>query len=81
MQIEEEERKKEIEISTSKEEVELVSPSLRLAAALGIDVADSTADESINVGNVEEYYKKMIDESPNNPLFLRNYAQFLCQVR
>lgn len=81
MQIEEEEHKKEIEISTSKEEIELVSPSLHLEAALGIDVADSTADESSNVGNVEEYYKKMIDGSPNNPLFLRNYAQFLSQVR
>lgn len=78
IQIEEEERKKEIEISTSKEEIGLVSPSLHLAVALGIDVADSTADES---SNVEEYYKKMIDESPNNPLFLRNYAQFLCQSK
>ncbi|KAM3756192.1 hypothetical protein ACB098_02G093700 [Castanea mollissima] len=81
IQIEEEEHKKEIEISTSKEEIELVSPSLHLEAALGIDVADSTADESSNVGNVEEYYKKMIDGSPNNPLFLRNYAQFLSQSK
>ncbi|KAK7851414.1 hypothetical protein CFP56_041888, partial [Quercus suber] len=80
-QIEEEECKKEIEISTSKEEIGLVSPSLHLAAAPGMDVADSTADESSNVGNVEEYYKKMINESPNNPLFLRNYAQFLCQSK
>lgn len=29
---------------------------------------------------VEEYYKKMVEESPGDPLFLRNYAQFLYQV-
>ena len=29
---------------------------------------------------VEEYYKKMVEENPGNPLFLRNYAQFLYQV-
>lgn len=36
-----------------------------------------------NDGNrhgVEEYYKKMVEENPGNPLFLRNYAQFLYQV-
>ncbi|CAL0309793.1 unnamed protein product [Lupinus luteus] len=35
-----------------------------------------------NDGNrqgVEEYYKKMVEENPGNPLFLRNYAQFLYQ--
>ncbi|KAJ4728332.1 Tetratricopeptide repeat (TPR)-like superfamily protein [Melia azedarach] len=26
---------------------------------------------------IEEYYKKMVDENPGNPLFLRNYAHFL----
>ncbi|OWM81519.1 hypothetical protein CDL15_Pgr007557 [Punica granatum] len=30
---------------------------------------------------VEEYYKKMVKENPNNPLFLRNYAQFLHQTK
>lgn len=29
----------------------------------------------------EEYYKKMVQENPGNPLFLRNYAQFLCQTK
>lgn len=29
---------------------------------------------------VEEYYKRMVEENPGNPLFLRNYAQFLYQV-
>lgn len=30
--------------------------------------------------NVEEYYKKMVEENPSNPLLLGNYAQFLYQV-
>lgn len=80
MQIEEEKHTKEVEISTSKEEIELLSPSLHVAG-LGTDVADITAYESSKGGNVEEYYKKLVEENPNNPLFLRNYAQFLCQVR
>lgn len=29
---------------------------------------------------VEEYYKRMVEENPGNPLFLRNYAKFLHQV-
>ncbi|KAE9591010.1 hypothetical protein Lal_00023272 [Lupinus albus] len=32
-----------------------------------------------NMQGVEEYYKKMVEENPGNPLFLRNYAQFLYQ--
>ncbi|CAA3024323.1 TPR_11 domain-containing [Olea europaea subsp. europaea] len=30
---------------------------------------------------MEEHYKRMLEESPNNPLFLRNYAQFLYQTK
>lgn len=30
--------------------------------------------------SIEEHYKKMLEENPNNPLFLRNYAHFLYQV-
>ncbi|KAI4349339.1 hypothetical protein L6164_009939 [Bauhinia variegata] len=30
---------------------------------------------------VEEYYKRMVEENPGNPLFLRNYAQFLYQCK
>lgn len=30
---------------------------------------------------VEEYYKKMVQQNPGNPLFLRNYAQFLYQCK
>lgn len=30
--------------------------------------------------SLEDYYKRMVEENPGNPLFLRNYAQFLYQV-
>ncbi|XP_043704224.1 uncharacterized protein LOC122654280 [Telopea speciosissima] len=30
---------------------------------------------------IEEYYKKRVEENPCNPLFLRNYAQFLYQSK
>ncbi|MED6168017.1 hypothetical protein PIB30_008037 [Stylosanthes scabra] len=30
---------------------------------------------------VEEYYKKMVEENPGNPLFLRNYAQYLYKCK
>jgi hypothetical protein len=30
---------------------------------------------------IEMHYKKMIEEDPCNGLFLRNYAQFLYQVK
>ncbi|KAK4266222.1 hypothetical protein QN277_027174 [Acacia crassicarpa] len=30
--------------------------------------------------DVEEYHRKMIDENPSNPLFLKSYAQFLIQI-
>ncbi|XVF21506.1 hypothetical protein REPUB_Repub12eG0095900 [Reevesia pubescens] len=31
--------------------------------------------------DVEEYYKRMVEENPSNPLFLGNYAQFLYQSK
>ncbi|VFR02050.1 unnamed protein product [Cuscuta campestris] len=31
--------------------------------------------------NMEDHYKKMLEENPSNPLFLRNYAQFLYQTK
>ncbi|XP_030528081.1 uncharacterized protein LOC115739210 [Rhodamnia argentea] len=46
----------------------------------GSNSADEGADGENNQG-VEEYYKKMVEESPNNSLFLRNYAQFLYQTQ
>ncbi|GAA0148591.1 hypothetical protein LIER_43012 [Lithospermum erythrorhizon] len=37
-------------------------------------------DNNHGIG-VEEHYKKMLEGSPSNPLYLRNYAQFLYQVK
>nr|XP_043622651.1 uncharacterized protein LOC122594244 [Erigeron canadensis] len=34
-----------------------------------------------NNHDTEERYKKMVNENPGNPLFLRNYAQFLYQSK
>lgn len=71
--------------SDYKEEPEPVSPSMHLAAGLGIDMPGYS--EIINLSNaidgdsLEEYYKKMIRENPCNPLFLRNYAQFLLESK
>ncbi|CAN1144868.1 hypothetical protein LINPERPRIM_LOCUS16865 [Linum perenne] len=57
-----------------------------LAAGLGFDSIDFQAattgeaaplldfDES---GDLEEYYRKMLDQFPSHPLFLRNYAHLL----
>ncbi|GLT41465.1 hypothetical protein SLA2020_155270 [Shorea laevis] len=42
--------------------------------------ADSGGDGGDNHG-VEEYYKRMVEENPGDPLFLRNYAQFLYETK
>lgn len=34
-----------------------------------------------NSDNVEEYYKRMVEENPSNPSVLGNYARFLSEVR
>lgn len=65
-----------------------VSSPLHLAAGLGIGdniVGGSspvgyTADISDMDVNAEEYYMRMINENPHNPVLLRNYAKFLSQV-
>lgn len=71
------------------EQVRPASPPMYLAAGLGVHAAgfgwDAWDDElsMANIdesGNGEEYYKRMVDEYPCHPLFLRNYAQAL-QVR
>jgi len=46
-----------------------------------IDGAHTTTANCGEENNVEDYFKKMLDENPNNPLFLKKYAQFLLQVR
>ncbi|KAL5784517.1 hypothetical protein ACOSQ2_006909 [Xanthoceras sorbifolium] len=67
------------------EEVEPRSPPMYLAAGLGIgidgfaggEVVDFTLANFDESGNVEEYYKRMLDEYPCHPLFLGNYAKLL----
>lgn len=41
-------------------------------------IATGNAIDDVDVG---ENYKMMIEENPKNALLLRNYAEFLCQVR
>lgn len=46
--------------------------TIGFANCMTVDSGDSTI--------VEEYYRRMIEENPSNPLFQRNYAQYLCEV-
>ncbi|KAK6929701.1 hypothetical protein RJ641_003795, partial [Dillenia turbinata] len=73
-------------LASKKEEREPPSVPLHLAAGLGIHVAgpggnidgsNYVVPESSEVGNMDECYKKMIEENPCNSLILRNYAEFL----
>lgn len=72
------------------EEMRPSSPALHLAMGLGIDntgfggfndAVDYISTHSDESTNVEEYYRRMVEENPHNPLFLRNYALFLHQVK
>lgn len=68
-------------LSIEEEEVEPPSPPIYLASGLdGGEVVDFTLANFDESGDVEEYYKRMVDEYPCHPLLLRNYAKFL-QVR
>lgn len=78
------------------EETDLVGSEMYLARGLGVGGVDfgggsgggggdftprGSGGESSDRPGMEEYYKRMVEENPSNPLFLRNYAQFLYQVR
>lgn len=66
-------------------------PPLFLARGLGIDrLGSGLLTASVDLGSsfagglqsdVEAHFKKLVEESPSNALFLRNYAEFLYQVR
>lgn len=64
----------------SREESDPGSPFSLLAAGQEIDVANIITANYSEDSNIADYLK-MIDENPNNPLFLKKYAQFLFQVR
>lgn len=76
--------------SVEEEANEPPSPPLYLATGLGIDtsgfgVGGGRGFDEFNLavanfddgGDVEEYCKRMVDEYPCHPLFLRKYAQVL----
>lgn len=47
------------------------------------DLPHKEGPVSLNFGesvNIEEYYNRMLEENSCDPLFLRNYAQFVYQV-
>lgn len=66
-------------------------PPLFLARGLGIDrLGSGLLTASVDLGSsfagglqsdVEAHFKKLVEESPSNALFLRNYAEFLYQTR
>ncbi|PON38175.1 Signal transduction response regulator [Parasponia andersonii] len=74
-QVEKREYVNQLNISSPKKE----DSSRCLNIAREIDLPDSIAitDGPFQSGNLEDYYRKMIEENPNSPLFLRNYAKFL----
>ncbi|XP_022760370.1 uncharacterized protein LOC111306760 [Durio zibethinus] len=84
---EEEEISNRIQSSNNQEvELEPPSPPMYLATGLGIDgvgfgaMADAVDFGSMDLdedGDPEEFHKRLVDEYPCHPLFLRNYAKFL----
>ncbi|KAL4388453.1 hypothetical protein GQ457_09G022320 [Hibiscus cannabinus] len=84
---EEKERSNRIRSSYNDEvELEPPSPPMYLAAGLGIDcvgfgtMADGGDISSIELDETEdpeEFHRRLVDEYPCHPLFLRNYAKFL----
>lgn len=57
---------------------------MHLAAGPYNHVAGGAINIEIPTGegaNVEDYYKMMVEANSSNPLFLKNYAQFLYQVK
>jgi len=78
-------------------DVDLTPSKMHLAKGFGTPVGGCTGggvggglDECQRLGlggdgsdqaSVEEYYKRMVEENPGDSLYLRNYAQFLYQVR
>ncbi|GLT54074.1 hypothetical protein SLA2020_273050 [Shorea laevis] len=95
--IEDDEERKELEENEElleRDRRELFGQEMFLARGLGIgggggggsgggrqfNPAGSGGDGGDNP-EVEEHYKRLVEENPGNPLFLRNYAQFLYQTK
>ncbi|KAL8121967.1 hypothetical protein AgCh_018627 [Apium graveolens] len=78
-----------VELPNSSQEKPVIPP-FKVAAGLekdddkpGVQVGDTvyTSKPPGEGVDMEIYYKRMVEENPSNPLFLRNYAQFLHQVK
>ncbi|XP_061356802.1 uncharacterized protein LOC133301195 isoform X2 [Gastrolobium bilobum] len=63
-----------------KQKTEHVKPS-KEETGQEIDAANLATDNYSEGSNVADYFKKMTDENPHNPLFLKKYAQFLFQSK
>ena len=68
-------------VKQSKEETEPVSSFSHNAVEKETDTVGFVAANFGKDSNPEDYYRKMIDENPNNHLYLKDYAQFLIQVK
>jgi len=68
-------------VTPSKETSDPISQLSVLSSRWEIDATHITTANWGEESNFEDYFKKMIEENPNNPLFLKKYAQFLLQVR
>ncbi|KAG4908287.1 hypothetical protein AAZX31_20G186400 [Glycine max] len=77
---ENEDRKHEIQSDMEIQKTEPVKPSKEESGQV-IDAANVTTANFGEESNVEDYLKKMVDENPSNPLFLKKYAQFLLQSK
>ncbi|CAL1384347.1 unnamed protein product [Linum trigynum] len=69
-------------LSVVEDENQPASPPMYLATGLGLNsTIDFQANSSLldfdDGGDLEEYYRKMLDQFPTHPLFLRNYAHLL----
>lgn len=55
-----------------------IPKSVNQEKPVSTDHIDIPTDEG---ADIEDYYKKMVEANSSNPLFLKNYAQFLYQVK
>ncbi|KAK8464150.1 hypothetical protein PHAVU_011G133545 [Phaseolus vulgaris] len=68
-------------VTPSKETSDPISQLSVLSSRWEIDATHITTANWGEESNFEDYFKKMIEENPNNPLFLKKYAQFLLQSK
>jgi Tfp pilus assembly protein PilF len=54
---------------------------LQLPSEHHIDLEDHAASDANKDRDAEEFYRAMVEANPCNSLVLRNYAEFLYQVR